>query len=135
MNTLQQTVIDTVSTLDQIQVSNVINIWKIVSLIELLIIVILLISCNKNVVESRRMKRKILAEGNIDFDEIVNNSFNSEKLYKDLLIKCHPDRFAPNEEKVAIANELSKRITESKHDVKGLKALRLEAINKLNIKI
>ena len=135
MNTLQQTVIDTVSTLDQIQVSNVINIWKIVSLIELLIIVILLISCNKNVVESRRMKRKILAEGNIDFDEIVNNSFNSEKLYKDLLIKCHPDRFAPNEEKVAIANELSKRITESKHDVKGLVALRLEAINKLNIKI
>jgi hypothetical protein len=50
-------------------------------------------------------------------------------------VKCHPDRFAPDETKMAIANELSSQITKNKHDIKRLEALREEARNKLNINI
>ena len=81
------------------------------------------------------IKKQVLEEGEIDFANLVNSSFNAEGLYKELLVKCHPDRFAPNSEMMAIANELSSKITKNKHDIKQLKALKEEARNKLNINI
>ena len=76
-----------------------------------------------------------MAEGNVDFQNTVNSMFNAEPLYKELIVKCHPDRFAPDEAKMAIANELSMQITKNKQNIKCLEALRQEAINKLNINI
>lgn len=112
-----------------------INVWMIVAIVELVIIVILLTLRKPKDNRLSDIKKQVLAEGEIDFANLVNSSFNAEGLYKELLVKCHPDRFAPNSEMMAIANELSSKITKNKHDIKQLKALKEEARNKLNINI
>ena len=112
-----------------------INVWMIVAIVELVIIVVLLTLRKPKDNRLSDIKKQVLAEGEIDFANLVNSSFNAEGLYKELLVKCHPDRFAPNSEMMAIANELSAKITKNKHDIKQLKALKEEARNKLNINI
>ena len=112
-----------------------INVWMIVAIVELVIIVVLLTLRKPKDNRLSDIKKQVLAEGEIDFANLVNSSFNAEGLYKELLVKCHPDRFAPNSEMMAIANELSSKITKNKHDIKQLKALKEEARNKLNINI
>ena len=112
-----------------------INVWMIVAIVELVIIVVLLTLRKPKDNRLSDIKKQVLAEGEIDFANLVNSSFNAEGLYKELLVKCHPDRFAPNSEMMAIANELSAKITKNKHDIKQLKALKEEARNKLSINI
>ena len=112
-----------------------INVWMIVAIVELVIIVVLLTLRKPKDNRLSDIKKQVLAEGEIDFVNLVNSSFNAEGLYKELLVKCHPDRFAPNSEMMAIANELSAKITKNKHDIKQLKALKEEARSKLNINI
>ena len=112
-----------------------INVWMIVAIVELVIIVMLLMLRKPKDNRLSDIKKQVLAEGEIDFANLVNSSFNAEGLYKELLVKCHPDRFAANSEMMAIANELSAKITKNKHDIKQLKALKEEARNKLNINI
>lgn len=112
-----------------------INVWMVVAIVELVIIVVLLTLRKPKDNRLSDIKKQVLAEGDIDFANLVNSSFNAEGLYKELLVKCHPDRFAPNSEMMAIANELSAKITKNKHDIKQLKALKEEAINKLSINI
>ena len=112
-----------------------INVWMVVAIVELVIIVVLLTLRKPKDNRLSDIKKQVLAEGDIDFANLVNSSFNAEGLYKELLVKCHPDRFAPNSEMLAIANELSAKITKNKHDIKQLKALKEEAINKLSINI
>lgn len=109
------------------------NWWMITSIIELLIILFLLVRNKGQESEKSRIKKMVMSEGDIDFGNIMNSSFNAEKLYKELIIKCHPDRFAPNIEQVAIANDLSARIGKNKNDIKQLEKLKEEAIEKLNI--
>lgn len=133
MDTVQQIVTDTTSIVTGQGSSSGINVWMIVALAELIIIIVLLLSRNKSDDKRNELKRKILAEGDIDIGNTMNSMFNAEPLYKELIKKCHPDRFAPDEEKMAIASELSMRITKNKQNRKSLEALRQEAINKLNI--
>lgn len=135
MDTVQQMVADTTAVLTEQATQNGINVWMIVALAELVIIIGLLISRKKSDDKRAELKRKILAEGDIDIGNTMNSMFNAEPLYKELIRKCHPDRFAPDEAKMAAASELSMRITKNKHDRKALEALRQEAINKLNINI
>lgn len=125
-------IIDTLSVSHHQDISSV-NIWLIVAIVELLIIVILLLARGKQNNAKVLAKKRVLAEGQIDMQNIVTSAFNAEPIYKELIIKCHPDRFAPNEEKMAIADELSKQIRKNKHDLKELISLRQEAIEKLNI--
>lgn len=132
----QDTLQAMVDSLDQsAQSTTSINVWMIVAIVELVIIVILLTLRKPKDNRLSEIKKKVLAEGEIDFANLVNSSFNAEGLYKELLVKCHPDRFAPNSEMMAIANELSAKITKNKHDIKQLKALKEEARNKLSINI
>lgn len=135
MDTVQQMIADTTAVLTEQATQNGINVWMIVALAELVIIIGLLISRKKSDDKRAELKRKILAEGDIDIENTMNSMFNAEPLYKELIRKCHPDRFAPDEAKMAAASELSMRITKNKHDRKALEALRQEAINKLNINI
>lgn len=81
------------------------------------------------------MKKKVLNEGEVDFKNIVESPFKAGELYKVLIRKCHPDRFAGDELKIAIATELSAKITENKNNFKMLKELEAEAEEKLNVKI
>ena len=112
-----------------------INVWMIVAIVELVIIVVLLTLRKPKDNRLSDIRKQVLAEGDIDFANLVNSSFNAEGLYKELLVKCHPDRFAPDSKMMAIANELSAKITKNKHDIKQLKVLKEEARNKLNINI
>lgn len=135
MDTVQQIVADTTAIVAEQGATSDINVWMIVALAELVIIIGLLLSRNKSNDKRTELKRKILSEGDIDIGNTMNSMFNAEPLYKELIRKCHPDRFAPDEEKVAIASELSMLITKNKHDIKILEALRQEAVDKLNINI
>ncbi|MBR1851549.1 MAG: hypothetical protein IJ789_09330, partial [Bacteroidales bacterium] len=105
------------------------------ALIEFVVIVALLIGRKQGDSGKSELKRKVMAEGNVDFGNTVNSMFNAEPLYKELIVKCHPDRFAPDEAKMAIANELTMQISKNKQNIKCLEALRQEAKNKLNINI
>jgi hypothetical protein len=70
---------------------------------------------------------------NIDFDNIINSSFNSIQLYDQLKVKCHPDRFPTDKEKNAIADSLFQEVTRNRTNVKRLIELKEEAKQKLNI--
>lgn len=113
------------------------NIWKIIAMVELAIIVYLLlnIGLKSRTLRDKKsaMKKQILDEGDIDFDNIMNSAFNAEQLYNVLIRKCHPDRFAPDDAKMQLANDISSRLTQCKHDISALNAIKNEAIEKLNI--
>lgn len=122
--------------LNQVIESATTNIWMWVAMVEMVIIVILLLKLySKSSDKKAELKKKVMSEGDIDFNNIINSSFNSEALYKKLMRVCHPDRFAPDDEKVAIATDISLRLGKNKHDINVLKALAEEAKNKLNIDI
>lgn len=126
-----QAVADSITT--TAQNTDGINFWMIIAIAEFMVLLLLLLSKSQRDTKRADVKRKVMAEGNVDFANIMNSSFNAETLYKSLLVACHPDRFEPDVKKVAIANDLATRITKNKHDIKALNALREEAKTKLNI--
>lgn len=110
------------------------NWWLIVAIIEFLIIVFLLLSRKKtNYDEISSIKKGVKSEGQINFDNLNKSFFHADALYKKLIVKCHPDRFAPDEEKMKIATDISTRIGKYKNNYERLEALKEEAKNKLNI--
>ena len=117
------------------QHNNSLNWWMMIAIVELVIILVLLFSKGKADDKKRSIKKQVMEEGKIDYGNIIASSFGAETLYKELIKKCHPDRFAPDEERVAIANDISTRIGKNKHDLKKLNELKEEAVNKLNIKL
>lgn len=131
MDTINQ-MVDTLAVSSQSGHSGI-NVWMIVAFVELGIIILLLLVRGKQDNAKMEAKKRVLQEGDIDMQNIVTSAFNAEPIYKELIAKCHPDRYAPDEAKMAIADELSSRITKSKHDLKALAALRQEAEEKLNI--
>lgn len=128
-----QVVVDSITT--TVQNTDGINIWMIIAMVEFIVLLLLLLFRKQRDTKRMDIKKKVMAEGDVDFANIMNSSFNAETLYKRLLVACHPDRFEPDAEKVAMANDLATRITKNKHDIKTLNALREEARTKLNINI
>ncbi|MFT4972941.1 MAG: hypothetical protein ACI9JY_002147 [Saprospiraceae bacterium] len=80
----------------------------------------------------QRFKNESLKQ-DIDFGNIINSSFNSIKLYNELKVKCHPDRFPSDKEKNIIAENIFQEISKNKNNVKRLLELKEDAIQKLNI--
>ena len=117
------------------QHGNSLNWWMMIAIVELVIIIALLFSKSKTDNNKQSIKKQVMGEGKIDYGNIIASSFGAESLYKELIRKCHPDRFAPDEKKVAIANDISERLGKYKHDLKKLNELKEEAITKLNISI
>ena len=112
-----------------------INIWLIVAIVEFAVIVYLLLTkLNMNNGKKARIKNEVMQEGSIDFSNVLNNAFNSKKIYDELKKKCHPDRFVDDAEREAIANDLFQRITQNQHNIDNLNKLREEAVQKLGIK-
>lgn len=111
-----------------------INWWMWIALGEFLLLIFILIKNRKKPNETikQKMKRESL-EDKIDFNNIINSSFNSKQLYDELKIKCHPDRFPTETEKNIIAVNLFQEITENKNNAKRLDELKNIAIQKLNI--
>ncbi len=111
-----------------------INWWFWIAIAEFGVIGYLVLKSKTN--RSRSLKQKLKkesSEGEIDFDNIINSSFNSNEIYDELKVKCHPDRFPNDKEKNEIADKLFQQINEHKNNVKELLKLKKEAIEKLNI--
>ena len=111
------------------------NVWMIIAVVEFIVILVLLLSRGKSDDAKARAKREVLKEGEIDFGNIIASPFHAEALYTELIRKCHPDRFAPDKEKMELANNLSTRITQSRRDLRALQILKEEAQTKLNINL
>jgi hypothetical protein len=82
----------------------------------------------------QRFKNESL-EQDIDFGNIINSSFNSIKLYDELKVKCHPDRFPTDKEKNILAENIFQEISKNKNNIKRLRELKEEAVQKLNINL
>ena len=115
---------------------NYFNLWIWLSIIEFAIIIFLLLKNKNKTKETAKVKFKNESlSQNIDFDNIINSSFNSTQIYDELKVKCHPDRFPNDKEKNAIAQLIFQEITKNKTNVKRLLELKEEAKQKLNINL
>ena len=106
------------------------DMWMWVAVAEAAVILILLLALLHKRSKFHNRKAEILAE-QPDFGNIFNSAFNAEPLYKELSRKCHPDRFAPDVKKMAVADELFQRVTKNRNNIKELQALKEEITQKL----
>ena len=88
----------------------------------------------------KRKKKKIirlrvLNEGEVDFDNIVNSSFKAKALYDKLKKVCHPDKFAKNEVLNAKATEIFSLLVKYKYNYAELLKLKNKVVNELNVNI
>ncbi len=110
------------------------NWWIWIAIAEFIIIVILILKEKIKPKNNYNQKfKKESLEQEVDFNNIINSSFNSKELYDELKVKCHPDRFPTNEENNTIAENLFQEITKNQNNVKRLLELKEEAKQKLNI--
>jgi hypothetical protein len=111
-----------------------INWWLWIAIFEFIFILFLVIKQKKTPKDTLRQKfRNESLEQEIDFNNIINSSFNSKQLYDELKVKCHPDLFPTDKEKNLIAENLFQEITENQNNAKRLIELKEEAKQKLNI--
>lgn len=110
------------------------NLWMWIALVEFGIIIYLILKEKfKSKVSAKQQFKSESLKQEIDFNNIINSSFNSVQLYDELKVKCHPDRFPTDKEKNLIAENIFQQITKNKTNVKRLLELKEEAIQKLNI--
>jgi hypothetical protein len=111
-----------------------INLWLWIAIFEFVIIVLLIMKQKIKQKDTIKQKfKKESLEQEIDFNNIINSSFNSKQLYDELKTKCHPDLFPTDMEKNLIAGNLFQEITENQNNAKRLIELKEEAKEKLNI--
>lgn len=111
-----------------------INWWLWFAIIEFLVIIFLIFSQRIKPKDSIKQKFKKESLGQeIDFNNIINSSFNSKQLYNELKVKCHPDLFPTDKEKNKIAENIFQEITKNQNNAKRLIELKEEAKQKLNI--
>jgi hypothetical protein len=132
---LQDSVAIVATTLEKIsQTESSVNIWLWLSVIEFFIILFILIKIKNKKQKDifKELKKESLIQ-EVDFDNIIISSFNSTALYNELKVKCHPDKFATDEEKTIIAENIFQEISKNKTNMKKLLELKEEAKMKLNV--
>jgi hypothetical protein len=101
------------------------KIIKVVSIITILPFIIQLIIKQR---KKSILRKKVLADGTDDYKgaakNIANSISKSRELYKELIVKIHPDRFL--DERKIIATELSAKITKAKRNYDELNMLKIE---------
>jgi hypothetical protein len=109
------------------------NILRVVSIITVLPFIIELIIKHR---KKSILRKKVLADGTDDYKgaatNIANSISKSRELYKELIVKIHPDRFF--DERKIIATELSAKITKAKRNYAELNILKIEVEDFLNDK-
>jgi dephospho-CoA kinase len=108
-----------------------------IALIELIVIIFLLykLKSKKEINELTNLETKNIKDSKkntIDMDNLMNSIHNSRTLYKELIKKCHPDRFI-NDNKQKNAEEIFQEITKNERNYEKLSSLKLRAENELNI--
>lgn len=112
-----------------------IYILLIIAILEFIIILYLIFKKNKKVSglsDAEKKAFKVSKENEIDMDDLLNNIHKSKALYKELIRKCHPDKFI-NDPRQKIADEISQEITKNEKNYKNLNSLKDRAIRELNI--
>jgi hypothetical protein len=108
-----------------------IKILKVLSIITVLPFIIQLIIKKR---KKSILRKKVLADGTDDYigaaKNIANSISKSRELYKELIVKIHPDRFL--DERKIIATELSAKITKAKRNYNELNMLKIEVETFLN---
>lgn len=114
---------------------NVLDWWMLIAVIELFIIIVLLFKRKKetNKTKKQMIKEQVLSEEAIDFNNIINSSFNAKQVYDQLIRECHPDRFPNNPTKQQIALNLSQEVVKNKGNLNRLEELRNEVKLQLNL--
>ena len=106
--------------------------WIWIAITEFLVIIFLLFKRKTKVKETVKSKFKTDSlKGEIDFHNIIDSSFNSMKLYDELKVKCHPDKFPTDKEMNKIADSLFQEINKNKTNTKRLLELKEEAKQKI----
>ena len=134
LNTSASVQVDSLMT-DGQKVENNNQFW-IYSISVILIFALILFIINSRKKKTKKItniKQEIL-NGEIDFKNIIDSSFNSKKLYDELKRKCHPDRFVHDSKQNEIANQIFQEITKNKNNIKALNELKQKAEYELNIK-
>ena len=124
--------IDSLSTVSS---SNLIvhGFWFWIAMVELLIIAstIIYIRKAKKGYATNDMKKKVMAEGTIDFNNTMMSAFHAKELYDELKVKYHPDRFPDNDEKNKLATALFQQIVQNKNNYRRLLEIKQIAQEKL----
>jgi hypothetical protein len=137
-NTLLQVTNDGIVKVSEVQSSTYFsNIWLWISIFEFLIIIFLFYKLkNKNsgleFSELPKEKLKTAKSTSIDMDNLMNSINGAADLYKELIKKCHPDRFV-NSDKQSLAEEIFQEISKNKRNFKALQDLKVRALNELKI--
>jgi len=84
--------------------------------------------------DSKNNKFKSTDVQNIDMDNLINSINKSNILYKELICKCHPDRFI-NDTRQKNAEDIFQEITNNKRNYKRLIELKERAIRELNVEL
>ncbi len=133
--TTLQTIADSVAMLSAAQHQPV-NWWMWVSIAEgALVLALLVARCVSRPDAKAEAKRRVMGEGEVDFKNVINSTFYAQELYKKLIVRCHPDRFEPDENMVAEASRISTLVAENKNNLRLLELLKAEAEEKLNVRI
>jgi uncharacterized protein YxeA len=108
------------------------KILKVLSIITVVPFIIqLIISQRKKSI----LRKKVLADGTNDYigtaQNIANSISKSKTLYKELIVKVHPDKY--NDDKKEMATELAARITKAKRNYDELTLLKKEVEDFLNV--
>jgi hypothetical protein len=81
--------------------------------------------------ERSKFREKVLSE-EIDFTNVVSSSLLAKRLYDELKVKVHPDRFQ-DPETVSKATELFQLIHQSRGDYEKLLMLKQRVHNELQV--
>ena len=115
------------------------NYWMWVALAELGVIAFLsykLLKKGKTTFDNSGID--VLSEAkssNVDMDNLMNSINKARTLYKQLSIKCHPDRFPTDEQKQKAADLIFQEITRNQRNYNKLLELKDRAQEQLNITI
>ncbi len=113
---------------------NIPDFWMYAAIAEFAIILILGTALFHKRKQAARnsTKEKIMHEGDIDFNNVINSSFKSKTLFDSLKKECHPDRFTDKELNDK-ATEIFGLLVANKRNYTALLALKERAEKELNI--
>lgn len=135
MNNIQDTLQNIGQLSDKVYTDLPTNWWLWLAIAEFIVILLLIFFRKKNSPgdTTKQHFKKECMEQEVDFNNIIKSSFHSTELYNKLKVKCHPDLYIGDDEKVEIANRLFQEITRNKTNYNRLYELKEQARQELNV--
>lgn len=106
------------------------HLWWYVIVLLMCLLFIGIIVIRKKTRNYRNTRAKVMAEGDINWNNTMNSMFQARAIYDELKVKYHPDRFldpVQNE----IATDLFQQITKNQHNYSKLVELKKLCLQQL----